>query len=221
MVNNTVVADKDINQNKGDEKTNTVESIVIEDQVYTGAPVTVDGAVEILFNDSILANEHYEIVPDSYKSNVDKTTGKEKATVTLRGKGLFAGEIVVEFEIVGILQSIVNEVNKVIAEANLADVCQVVYTNNADVDNIDVVINASKAIRGDFNVNMEALNGLLTKIDEYRAENLPGLALTVDEFALASNGSFSRSDVKAFVFDLVRGAFCELAYAKTNTIKYN
>ena len=217
VVNNAVMKDEEIDQNKGDENANTVESIVIEDQVYTGEEITVDGDIEILFNDAVLADDHYEIV--KYDRNIDQTTGKEKATVTLKGKGLFAGEIVVEFEIVGILQSIVNEVNKVIAEANLADVCQVVYTNNADVDNIDVVINASKAIRGDFNVNMEALNGLLTKIDEYRAENLPGLALTVDEFALASNGSFSRGDVKAFVFDLVRGAFCELAYAQSNTIK--
>ena len=216
VVNNAVIDDEKIDQNKG-QNANTVESIVIEDQVYTGAPVEVDGDIEILFNNATLANDHYEIV--KYDRNIDQTTGEEKATVTLKGKGLFAGEIVVEFQIVGILQSIVNEVNKVIAEANLADVCQVVYTNNADVDNIDVVINASKAIRGDFNVNMEALNGLLAKIDAYRAENLPGLALTVDEFALASNGSFSRGDVKAFVFDLVRGAFCELAYAKTNTIK--
>jgi hypothetical protein len=28
MVNNTVVADKDINQNKGDEKANTVEALL-------------------------------------------------------------------------------------------------------------------------------------------------------------------------------------------------
>ncbi len=218
-VNNAILDEtEEVDQNQG-QNANTVESIVIDDQVYTGAPVTVDGDVEILFNGGALSDTHYEIVPDSYKRNIDQTTGKEKATVTLRGKGLFAGEIVVEFEIVGLLYDIVNEVNAVIEEAQLSDVVKAVYTNNADVDNIDIVVNASKAVRGDFDMNMAALNGLLAKIDEYRAEKLPGLNLVVDEFALASNGSFSRADVKNFVFDLVRGAFCEIAYAQSNTIK--
>lgn len=218
MVNNALASEGEVDQNKG-ENANTVESVIIDDQVYTGAPVKVDGDVEILFNSAILSDEHYEIVEDSYVRNIDQTTGKEKASVTLRGKGLFAGEIVVEFEIVGLLYDIVNEVNAVIEEAQLSDVIKAVYVNNEDVDTIDIVLNASKAIRGDFDVNMSALNGLLARIDEYRAEKLPGLNLVVDEFALASNGSFSRADVKNFVFDLVSGAFCELANAKTNTIK--
>ena len=215
---NDVVSEA-VDQNKGT-NANVVESIVVEDQIYTGDKITIDGDdVEILFNEESLSQSHYQIVPDSYVTNIDPETGKETVSVTLEGKGLFGGTITVEFEVIGLIQSIVDEVNAVIADANLGNIVEVVYTNNADVDDIDIVINASNAIRGNFDVNMAAFNGLLAKIDEYRADKLEGLNLTVDSFALASNGSFSRGDVKNFVFDLASGIFCELAYAKTNTIK--
>ena len=215
---NDVVSEA-VDQNKG-ENANIVESIVVEDQIYTGDKITIDGDdVEILFNEESLSQSHYQIVPDSYVTNIDPETGKETVSVTLEGKGLFGGTITVEFEVIGLIQSIVDEVNAVIADAKLDNIVEVVYTNNADVDDIDIVINASNAIRGNFDVNMAAFNGLLAKIDEYRADKLEGLNLTVDNFALASNGSFSRGDVKNFVFDLASGIFCELAYAKTNTIK--
>ena len=213
------VVSESVDQNKGT-NANVVESIVVEDQIYTGDKITIDSDdVEILFNKESLSQSHYQIVPDSYVTNIDPETGKETISVTLEGTGLFGGTITVEFEVIGLIQSIVDEVNAVIADAKLGNIVEVVYTNNADVDDIDIVINASNAIRGNFDVNMAAFNGLLAKIDEYRADKLEGLNLTVDSFALASNGSFSRGDVKNFVFDLASGIFCDLAYAKTNTIK--
>lgn len=213
---NSVVSDV-VDQNKG-ANANVVEDAVIEDQIYTGSEIKPEDDIVITFNDGVLSNEHYKVV--GYELNTDLTTGEKKAIVTIEGTGLFSGTRVIEFEIVGILQDIVNEVNAVIKEAALDDLVKVIYTPVDDNNgNVDIEVNASKFIRGDFEANMAAFNGLLARIDEYRAEKLQEVDCTVGEFALANNGSFSRAAIKNFVFDLASGIFCDIAYAQSNTIK--
>ncbi len=213
---NSVVSDV-VDQNKGT-NANVVEDAVIEDQIYTGLEIKPDEDIVITFNEEVLSNEHYKVV--GYEFNTDLTTGEKKAIVTIEGTGLFSGTRVIEFEIVGILQDIVNEVNAVIKEAALDDLVKVIYTPVDDNNgNVDIEVNASKFIRGDFDANMAAFNGLLARIDEYRAEKLQEVDCTVGEFALANNGSFSRTAIKNFVFDLASGIFCDIAYAQSNTIK--
>ena len=212
---NSVVSEE-VEQNKS-ENANVVTDAVVEDQIYTGSEIKPDEDIVITFNEGVLSSEHYKVV--DYDFNVDCTTGERKAIVTIEGTGLFSGKRVIEFEIVGILQDIVNEVNDVIKEAALDEVVEVVYTPNGEKADVDIVVNASKFIRGDFNANMSAFSGLLARIDEYRAEKLENVDCTVDEFAIANNGAFSRAALKKFVFDLASGMFCDVAFAESNTIK--
>ena len=221
---NVVVGDLDVAQkNEG-----TVEDseVVVDDQVFVGEseeedelPVVNVEDVSLTFNNGVVESKHYAIVGDgSYNYEYDDVTGEYYGTITVQGTGLFGGTAVIKFPVVSLLEKIVATVNDVITDAKLDNIVKVVKNGSA----VDVKINASAVIDGDIAADVDALNGLLAKIDDFRAKNLKEVSLVVEEFALASNGAFNRSEIKALAFDLVSGIFTAIANADNNIIKsYN
>jgi len=80
------------------EKSLAKAKVKIQDQNYTGKPITITTEmIEYVKVNGIelTAGEEYEIVPDSYKNNEKKGT----ATVQLQGKNQYGGRITVKFKI--------------------------------------------------------------------------------------------------------------------------
>ncbi len=211
---NVVVGELEVAQNNN----GTVEEseVEVDDQVFTGEakPVVTTEDITLTFNNGLIDEEHYVIDEDSYyyyTNEAEELIGQ----VTVNGTGLFGGSAVVEFKVVSLLEKIVATVNGVIEDAKLNEVVNLVKKGN----NVDVVIDAGAVIAGDFAADVSALNGLLAKIDDFRAKNLKEVSLVVEEYALANNGAFNRGEIKALGFDLVSGIFTAIANAENNTIK--
>jgi len=215
---NAVVGEKTVSQNgTGTEEESVVE---IDDQVFTGAdePVVTIDDVTLTFNNGVIDSKHYEVVGDGEYDYIEED-GELYGVITVKGTGLFAGEATIKFKVVSLLEKIVATVNEVIADANLKDVVSVDRVVTGDVTDITVNVNASNIIRGNFDVDMAGLNGLLTKIEEFKAEYLQEVDLTVGDLAIATNGDFDRGAIKALVFDIAKGIFCDIANAADNTVK--
>lgn len=215
---NAAVGNKEVDQNaKGSDEEGTLE---IADQVYTSTDINdytaiLDEDVTLKFNDAEINADHYEIGDCNY---VNKD-GEFFGTVEITGKGLFSGTVLVEFKVVSLLEKVVATVNEVIADANLDNVVKAKYDVVDGVADIKVEVNASNIIRGNFDVEMAGLNGLLTKIEEFKSRHLQEVSLTVGDLAIAENGDFDRSAIKALVFDIAKGIFCDIANADDNVVK--
>ena len=215
---NAAVGNKDVDQNAtGSEKEGTLD---VADQVYTSTDINdykavLDEDVSLTFNKAEIDANHYEIGDCKYVNKDGEFIG----TVEITGKGLFSGTVVVEFKVVSLLEKVVATVNEVIEDANLANVVKAKYEVVDGVADIKVEVNASDIIRGNFAVDMAGLNGLLTKIDEFKARHLQEVSLTVGDLAIANNGDFDRSAIKALVFDIAKGIFCDIANADDNVVK--
>ena len=214
-----VLADstKDFDQKKN----GTNEDVIteVEDQVVTTKgenPVIEDKDVSVTFNNGVISDEHYYVDDYIYASNKD---GETVCYAVVKGKGLFAGQVMIEVEFVTLLEKIVATVNDVLDDSNLSNIVTVKNVKNGDVADITVEVNATEAVSGNFDVNMAALNGLLTEIDEFKADNLQTATLTVGDYAIATNGDFDRSAIKALVFDIASGIFCSIANAEDNVVK--
>ena len=216
---NVVLDNKNIDQHANGTDTNV--SFETSDLVLTGGDIQSEIVLEedlsILFNNDTLDDSNY--VVKGYEPKTDEVTGEQTVVVEIEGKGLFGGTQYIEFKVVGLLEKIVNTVNEVIEEANLSDVVKLERVVNNGVADIAINVNATNFIRGNFGVNMAGLDGLLTKIDNFRTRFLSGADLTVDEFALATDGKFSRSALKALIFDIAEGLFCDIANADSNIVK--
>ena len=216
---NVVLGNEEINQHANG--TDTKVSFETSDLVLTGGDIQSEIVLEedlsILFNNDTLDNSNY--VVKGYVPKTDEVTGEQTVVVEIEGKGLFGGTQYIEFKVVGLLEKIVNTVNEVIEEANLSDVVKLERVVNNGVADIAINVNATNFIRGNFDVNMAGLDGLLTKIDNFRTRFLSGADLTVDEFALATDGKFSRSALKSLIFDIAEGLFCDIANADSNIVK--
>ncbi len=218
---NTIKSNEAIDQNAG--KTDTDGLVEIDDQVYTSEnaddyqPVD-DKDITLSYNDIVVDEKYYTVDKESYKYTKNDD-GEIVGTVNIEGKGLFGGTITVEFNVVSLLEKIVGTVNEVIEDANLADVVAAKYDVVDGVADIKVEVNASNIIRGSFDVDMAGLNGLLTKIDSFKAKYLQEASLTVGDLAIATNGDFDRSAIKALVFDIAKGIFCDIANADDNVVK--
>ncbi len=215
---NAAVGNKEVDQNAtGSEKEGTLD---VADQVYTSTDINdynavLDEDVSLTFNKAEIDAKHYEIGDCEY---VNKD-GEFFGTVEITGKGLFSGSVIVEFKVVSLLEKVVATVNEVIADANLDNVVKAKYDVVDGVADIKVEVNASDIIRGNFDVEMAGLNGLLTKIEEFKARHLQEVSLTVGDLAIAENGDFNRSAIKALVFDIAKGIFCDIANADDNVVK--
>ena len=217
QVNVLVDSTKDFDQKQDGTKEEVKTEV--ENQVVTDAndkPVIEEKDVNITFNNGVVSDEHYYVDSYTYKTN---DANELVGVAIIKGKGLFTGTVEVEFELVSLLEKIVATVNGVIADANLANIVTVNAVKNADVTDITVEVNATEAVSGNFDVNMAALNGLLTEIDEFKADNLQTASLTVGDYVIAENGDFSRSAIKALVFDIASGIFCSIANAEDNVVK--
>jgi len=218
---NTIKSNDTIDQNAG--KTDTDGLVEIDDQVYTSEnaddyqPVD-DEDITLSYNDIVVDEKYYTVDKESYKYTKNDD-GEIVGTVNIEGKGLFGGTITVEFNVVSLLEKIVGTVNEVIEDANLAEVVTAEYNFVDGVADIQVKVDASDIIRGNFNVDMAGLNGLLTKIDSFKAKYLQEASLTVGDLAIATNGDFDRSAIKALVFDIAKGIFCDIANADDNVVK--
>lgn len=201
---NAAVGNSEIDQNAtGSEDEGTLE---VADQVYTSTELgdyktVAEEDVTLTFNDTLMDPSHYDIGDCEYKT--DAETGEFYGEIVISGKGLFSGDITVRFEVVSLLEKIVATVNEVIDDANLSNVVKAKYELVNGVADIKVEVNASDIIRNNFDVDMEGLNGLLTKIDDFKARYLQKASLTVGDLAIANNGDFDRSAVKALVVFLV------------------
>lgn len=214
---NAAVGNDDIDQKAtGTEKEGKLE---VDAPVYENsekeyyeknAPITNE-KVTLEFNDVVVDAEHYDIGDCNYEERADGIYG----VVEITGKGLFSGVTKVEFKVVSLLEKIVATVNGVIEDAKLDGVVKVVKTGNK----VDVVINAGTVITGDFAADVSALNGLLAKIDDFRAKNLKEVDLVVEDYDIANNGAFNRSEIKALGIDLISGIFTAIANAENNVIK--
>ena len=216
---NAAISEEPFNQNAtGTEKTGIVE---VDEQVFVSESkedyALSDEDVTLTYNDIEVDSRYFDI--SDVKYDKVEETGEIYGEVTITGKGLFRGEITLKIEVVSLLEKAVATVNEVIEDANLADVVTAKYDVVNGVADIKVEVNASKIIRGNFDVNMAGLNGLLTKIDEFKAENLQEATLTVGDLAIATNGDFDRSAIKALVFDIAKGLFCDIANADDNVVK--
>ncbi len=216
---NAAVGNDKINQNAtGTEDTGLVE---VDEQVYvsdnTGKYALAEEDVTLTFNDIEVDSKYFDISDVKYDRDVE--TNEIYGKVTITGKGLFHGSITLKIEVVSLLEKVVATVNEVIEDANLSEVVKAEYALVDGVADIKVNVNASKIIRGKFNIDMSGLNGLLTKIDEFKAEYLQEASLTVGDLAIAANGDFDRSAIKALVFDIAKGLFCDIANADDNVIK--
>lgn len=215
---NAAVGNKAVDQNAtGSEKEGTLD---VADQVYTSTDINdykavLDEDVSLTFNKVEIDANHYEIGDCEYVNR----DGEFFGTVEITGKGLFSGTVVVEFKVVSLLEKVVATVNEVIEDANLANVVKAKYEVVDGVADIKVEVNASNIIRGNFDVEMDGLNGLLTKIDDFKARYLQDASLTVGDLAIATNGDFDRSAIKALVFDIAKGIFCDIANADDNVVK--
>ncbi len=218
---NTIKSNEAIDQNAG--KTDTDGLVEIDDQVYTSEnasdyqPVD-DEDITLSYNDIVVDEKYYTVDKESYKYTKNDN-GEIVGTVNIEGKGLFGGTITVEFNVVSLLEKIVGTVNEVIEDANLDEVVYAKYEVVDGVADIKVEVDASKVIRGNFNVDMAGLNGLLTKIDSFKAKYLQEVDLTVGDLAIATDGDFDRSAIKALVFDIAKGIFCDIANADDNVVK--
>ena len=218
---NTIKSNDTIDQNAG--KTDTDGLVEIDDQVYTSEnaddyqPVD-DEDITLSYNDIVVDEKYYTVDKESYKYTKNDD-GEIVGTVDIEGKGLFGGTITVEFNVVSLLEKIVGTVNEVIEDANLAEVVTAEYNFVDGVADIQVKVDASDIIRGNFNVDMAGLNGLLTKIDSFKAKYLQEASLTVGDLAIATNGDFDRSAIKSLVFDIAKGIFCDIANADDNVVK--
>ncbi len=216
---NAAVGNDGIGQNAtGTEDAGIVE---VEEQVYVSGDETkyalADEDVTLTYNDIEVDSKYFDISDVKYVK--DAETSEIYGEVTITGKGLFHGEITLKIEVVSLLEKAVATVNEVIEDANLANVVEAKYELVDGVADIKVNVNASKIIRGQFNVDMNGLNGLLTKIDEFKARHLQEVSLTVGDLAIANNGDFDRSAIKALVFDIAKGIFCDIANADDNVVK--
>ena len=216
---NAAISEEPFNQNAtGTEKTGIVE---VDEQVFVSENkedyALSDKDVTLTYNDIEVDSRYFDI--SDVKYDKVEETGEIYGEVTITGKGLFRGEITLKIEVVSLLEKAVATVNEVIEDANLADVVTAKYNVVNGVADIKVEVNASKIIRGNFDVNMAGLNGLLTKIDEFKAENLQEATLTVGDLAIATNGDFDRAAIKALVFDIAKGLFCDIANADDNVVK--
>lgn len=219
---NSVVSEEPIDQNAG--KSDKDGLVEIDDQVYVSesaddyAPVA-DEDITLSYNDIVVDEKYYSVNKDSYKYTKNEVTGEIVGTVNIEGKGLFGGVITVEFKVVSLLEKVVATVNEVIEDANLSNVVKAKYELVNGVADIKVEVNASNIIRGNFDVNMAGLNGLLTKIDAFQAKYLQEASLTVGDLAIATNGDFDRAAIKALVFDIASGIFCDIVNAENNVVK--
>ena len=214
---NAAVGNDDVDQNATGTKTES--TLDVDAPVYTTddvdsyineAPITEED-VTLEFNDIVVDSRYYAVTGYDYK----EVNGEFIGIATIEGKGLFSGITTVEFKVVSLLEKIVATVNGVIEDANLDSVIKVEKAGST----IDVKINADAVISGDLAADVTALNGLLAKIDDFRAKNLKEVDLVVENYAIANNGAFNRSEIKAFGIDLISGIFTAIANAENNVIK--
>ena len=189
-----------------------IEFEEIGTQPYTGVEVTPEGEVVINFDGGELElGEHFKVV--SYTENIELGT----ATMVVEGTGVFAGQQTLTFQIVGLLEDIANEMDTVCVEAGLERLVSVDYDSVAK--NFAVTVNATELLKGNIDGNMAALNGLLTKMDAYRAENLQGIDLTVGDYEVAVDGAVNRGELKGLIFDFAKGFFADFANSADNIAK--
>ena len=214
---NAAVGNDDVDQNATGTKTES--TLDVDAPVYTTddvdsyineAPITEED-VTLEFNDIVVDSRYYAVTGYDYK----EVNGEFIGVATIEGKGLFSGITTVEFKVVSLLEKIVATVNGVIEDANLDSVVKVEKAGST----IDVKINADAVISGDLAADVTALNGLLAKIDDFRAKNLKEVDLVVENYAIANNGAFNRSEIKALGIDLISGIFTAIANAENNVIK--
>lgn len=214
---NAAVGNDDVDQNATGTKTES--TLDVDAPVYTTddvdsyineAPITEED-VTLEFNDIVVDSRYYAVTGYDYK----EVNGEFIGTATIEGKGLFSGTTTVQFKVVSLVEKIVATVNGVIEDANLDSVIKVEKAGST----IDVKINADAVISGDLAADVTALNGLLAKIDDFRAKNLKEVDLVVENYAIANNGAFNRSEIKAFGIDLISGIFTAIANAENNVIK--
>ena len=216
---NAAVSEEDVDQKAtGSDSAGLVE---VEDQVYISGETTdytlADEDVTLTFNDLTVDSKYYEISNVDYVK--DEETQEIYGEVTITGKGLFSGEIKVKVAVVSLLEKAVATVNEVLEDANLSETVYATYSLTDGVADIKLNVNASDIIRGNFSVDMNGLNGLLTKIDEFQVKYLQEASLTVGDLAIATNGDFDRSAIKSLVFDIAKGLFCDIANADSNVVK--
>ncbi len=189
-----------------------IEFEEIGTQPYTGVEVTPEGEVVINFDGGSLdLGTDFEVV--NYTENIELGI----ATMVVKGTGAFAGTQTLTFEIVGLLQDIANEMDTVAVDAGLERLVSVDYDSVAK--NFAVTVNATELLSGNIDGNMAALNGLLTKMDAYRAENLQGIDLTVGDYEVAVDGAVNRGELKGLVFDFAKGFFADFANSADNIAK--
>ncbi len=189
-----------------------IEFEEIGTQPYTGVEVTPEGEVVINFDGGELKlGEDFKVV--SYTENIELGT----ATMVVEGTGVFAGQQTLTFQIVGLLEDIANEMDTVCVEAGLERLVSVDYDSVAK--NFAVTVNATELLKGNIDGNMAALNGLLTKMDAYRAENLQGIDLTVGDYEVAVDGAVNRGELKGLIFDFAKGFFADFANSADNIAK--
>ena len=214
---NAAVGNDEVDQNATGTKTES--TLDVDAPVYTTddvdsyineAPITEED-VTLEFNDIVVDSRYYAVTGYDYK----EVNGEFIGTATIEGKGLFSGTTTVQFKVVSLVEKIVATVNGVIEDANLDSVVKVEKAGST----IDVKINADAVISGDLAADVTALNGLLAKIDDFRAKNLKEVDLVVENYAIANNGAFNRSEIKAFGIDLISGIFTAIANAENNVIK--
>ena len=217
---NAAVGNDDVDQNATGTKTES--TLDVDAPVYTTddvdsyineAPITEED-VTLEFNDIVVDSRYYAVTGYDYK----EVNGEFIGIATIEGKGLFSGITTVEFKVVSLLEKIVATVNGVIEDAKLDGVVKVEKAG----ETVNVKIDAGAVISGDFAADVSALNGLLAKIDDFRAKNLKEVDLVVENYAIANNGAFNRSEIKALGIDLISGIFTAIANAENNVIKsYN
>ena len=214
---NAAVGNDDVDQNATGTKTES--TLDVDAPVYTTddvdsyineAPITEED-VTLEFNDIVVDSRYYAVTGYDYK----EVNGEFIGIATIEGKGLFSGITTVEFKVVSLLEKIVATVNGVIEDAKLDGVVKVEKAG----ETVNVKIDAGAVISGDFAADVSALNGLLAKIDDFRAKNLKEVDLVVENYAIANNGAFNRSEIKAFGIDLISGIFTAIANAENNVIK--
>ncbi len=215
QINVLADSEKDFDQKKNGTDEETITEVA--DQVETGAenPVIETKDVSVTFNNGVINDDHYVVKSYDYYEKDGELVG----AATVEGKGLFSGTVVIEFKVVSLLEKIVATVSEVIEDVNLSNIVTVKSVANADATDIVVEVNATNAVAGNFDVNMAALNGLLTEIEEFKADNLQEVDLTVGDFEIAADGDFDRSAIKALVFDIASGIFCDIANAEDNVVK--
>lgn len=213
---NAAVGNDDVDQNATGTKTES--TLDVDAPVYTTddldsyineAPITEED-VTLEFNDIVVDSRYYAVTGYDYK----EVNGEFIGIATIEGKGLFSGITTVEFKVVSLLEKIVATVNGVIEDAKLDGVVKVEKAG----ETVNVKIDAGAVISGDFAADVSALNGLLAKIDDFRAKNLKEVDLVVENYAIANNGAFNRSEIKALGIDLISGIFTAIANADENNV---